>query len=230
LYDTGIGKFKDETKAIDYADKWIGRTQPMANMKDLPHFFRGSEFEKSLTTFQNQVNNNANFYIYDILGARKAGEVTNIEAAHRVMFSYVLPAVLYGMIGRGRLPRNWKELTVDLVTYPIAGAMVIGRWIIAMINGWGGSSAIAGTAPGAVEKLVRATKRGDIKKIIKHAVTAIGAITGRIPAQAVRTTEGVVDIATGETQDPRRLIYSEWALKQGKKEKKKSRFSGGYID
>ncbi len=230
LYDTGMGKFGDETKAVDYADKWVARTQPMANMKDLPHFFRGSTFEKLLTTFQNQVNNNANFYMYDILGAKKAGEITLTEAGHRVMFSYVLPAVLFGMIGRGGLPKDIKDVVVDLITYPIAGAVVIGRWITQMIRGWGDSSTIAEAAPQEFQKLVGATRRGDIQNIIKYAATTVGAATGRIPAQAVRTAEGVIDIATGETQDPRRLIYSEWALKQGKKEKKKSRYVGGYID
>ncbi len=230
LYDTGMGKFSDEAKASEYADKWVARTQPMANMKDLPHFFRGSAFEKLLTTFQNQVNNNANFYMYDILGAKKAGEITLTEAGHRVMFSYVLPAVLFGMIGRGGLPKDIKDVAVDLVTYPIAGAVVIGRWITQMIRGWGDSSTIAEAAPKEFQKFVGAVKRGDIQNIIKYAATVVGAATGRIPAQAVRTAEGIVDIATGETQDPRRLIYSEWALKQGwSPAAKKSRYSGGYI-
>lgn len=229
LYDTGMGKFNDEAKAMEYADKWVARTQPMANMKDLPDFFRGGTFEKLLTTFQNQVNNNANFYIYDILGAKKAGEITNTEAAHRVMFSYVLPAVLFGMIGRGGLPKDVKQIAVDLATYPLAGVVVLGRWVTRMIRGWGGSTTIAGVAPEEAGKLVGAAKRGDIPNIIKRAVTTVGAATGRIPAQAIRTAEGVADIAAGETEDPRRLIWSEWALKQGKKKKKKSRYGGGYL-
>ncbi len=229
LYDTGMGKFNDEIKASEYADKWVSRTQPMANTKDLPHFFRGGTFEKLLTTFQNQVNNNANFYMYDILGAKKAGEISLTEAGHRVMFSYVLPAILFGMIGRGGLPKDIKDVVVDLATYPIAGVVVIGRWITAMIRGWGSSSTIAEIGPEEAGKLVGAVKRGDLQDIIKYAATTVGAATGRIPAQAVRTAEGVIDIATGETQDPRRLIYSEWALAQGKKEKKRTKYSGGYI-
>lgn len=229
LYDTGMGKFNNEQKAISYADKWVARTQPMASMKDLPHFFRGGTFEKLLTTFQNQVNNNANFYIYDILGAKKAGEISLTEAGHRVMFSYVLPAVLFGMIGRGGPPRDIKDVIVDLVTYPIAGVVVLGRWITAMIRGWGNSSTIAEAGPEELGKLVGAVKRGDIFDIIKFATTTIGALTGRIPAQAVRTAEGAMDLARGTTEDPRRLIWSEWALSQGEKEKKKARYGGGYI-
>lgn len=229
LYDTGIGKFNDEVKAMEYADKWVARTQPMATMKDLPHFFRGGTFEKLLTTFQNQVNNNANFYIYDILGAKKAGEISTTDAAHRVMFSYVLPAIMFGMIGRGGLPKDVKDVAVDLATYPLAGAVVVGRWITRMIKGWGDSSSVAGIAPGEAGKLIGAAKRGDIKDIIKYAASTVGAASGWIPAQAIRTAEGVIDLATGETEDPRRLIYSEWAIKQGQKKKKKTKYGGGYI-
>jgi hypothetical protein len=229
LYDTGMSKFNDEGKAIEYADKWIGRTQPMARMQDLPHFFRGSDLEKLLTTFQNQVNNNANFYMYDILGAKKAGDISNTEAAYRVMFSYVLPAVAFGIIGRGGLPRDLKDLGIDLVTYPIAGLVLAGRWITRMIKGWDKSSTVAGIAPEEAAKLVGAAKRGDVPDIIKYAATTIGAATGRIPAQAVRTAEGAIDLAAGETEDPRRLIYSEWALEQGKKKKKRRKYGGGYM-
>lgn len=230
LYDTGMGKFNgDEQKAMSYADKWVARTQPMASTKDLPHFFRGSTFEKLLTTFQNQINNNANFYVYDILGATKAGEITLLEAGHRVMFSYVLPAVLFGIIGRGGLPKDITQVVIDLITYPIAGAVVVGRWITAMIQGWDKSSTIAEAGPEEASKLVGAIKRGDIEDIIKYAATTIGALTGKVPAQAVRTAEGVLDIAAGETQDPRRLVYSEWALKQGEKKKEKIKPVGGYI-
>jgi hypothetical protein len=231
LYDTGMGKFNDEAKAAEYADKWVARTQPMANMKDLPHFFRGGTFEKLLTTFQNQVNNNANFYVYDILGAKKAGEITNTEAAYRVMFSYVLPAVLFGMIGRGGLPKDWKEVAVDLATYPFAGVVVLGRWITRMIRGWGNSSTIAEAAPEEFGKLIGAAKRGDILDIIKFATSTVGAATGWIPAQGIRTAEGTLDLVTDETDDPRRLIWSEWALEQGKKKKKKTgKYPGGYIE
>jgi hypothetical protein len=228
LYDVGMGKFNgDEVKAIDYADKWIERTQPMATAKDLPHFFRGGQLEQLLTTFQNQVNNNANFYIYDILGATKSGEITLTEAGYRTMFSYVLPAILYGMIGRGGLPRNLKDVLIDLTTYPIAGLVIVGRWITAMIRGWDSGSTIAEAAPQQANRLVKAIKRGDTRDIISGAAGTIGAVTSRIPAQPIRTVEGAIDLYTGETTDPRRLIYSEWALNQGKKEKKKVKMYGG---
>jgi hypothetical protein len=225
LYDIGMKKLGDETKAVEYADKWIGRTQPMADMKDLPHFFRGGTLEKLLTTFQNQINNNGNFYVYDILGAKKSGEIGYAKAGYRVMFSYVLPAMLFGMIGRARLPKTIGEVIVDLVTYPIASLVVVGRWINAMIKGWD-SGTIAEAGPGELAKLMGAIKRKELAKIIKYAASTIGAFTGRIPAQAIRTTEGAIDLSGGKTEDWRRLIYSEQALKEPQEETK---YTGGYV-
>lgn len=222
LYDTAMEKFGgDETKAEQYADKWIGRTQPMANTKDLPQFFRGGSLEKLITTFQNQINQNGNFYVHDIIGARRAGKISNKMVGYRVMFSYVLPAMLFGMIGRARLPKTWRDVMTDLATYPIAPLLLVGRWIDRMIRGWGQSGTIAEAGPEELIKTVEAIKRGNLKGFIFHAAKTIGAFTGTITAQMVRTTEGALDMLAGTTKDPRRLIYSKWALEQGEQKGQK---------
>lgn len=220
LYDVGMEKFDgNETRAINYADKWISRTQPMANAKDLPQYFRGGQLEKLLTTFQNQINNNGNFYMYDILGAKKAGQISLPMAGYRTMFSYVLPAMMFGVIGRAGPPRTIKDAIIDLITYPIAPIVVIHRWIDRIIRGWGLTETVAEIGPESFVKFGRAAMERDIKKIIKYALQTIGSFTGRIPAQAIRTTEGMMDLVSGETKDPRRLIYSKWAIEQGKPKK-----------
>ena len=222
LFDVGMEKFNgNEKEAIKFANKYVGRTQPMANVEDLPQFFRGGAIEKLLTTFQNQINNNGNFYVHDIIQATKKGEINLRMAAYRTMFSYILPAILYGMIGRARPPTTWKELGVDLATYPVAPLFIVGRWIDRIIRGWGHSGTVIEIGGEAVVGFGRAALKGDTKKAIKNAVVAIGAFSGRPTAQMIRTTEGAMDLAAGTTKDPRRLIYSEWALEQGKKKKKR---------
>jgi len=229
--EKGIGTIENDQAAIDYADKYTSRTQPMANMKDLPEFFRGGTLESLLSTFQNQVNKNINFWAHDIIGSRIAGEINNTEMAYRIMFSYVIPAILFGIIGRGRLPLkkeddkwtlDWLALGVDLTTYPVAGFMLAGRVINRMIRGWGNSGTVGEIAPEEAVRLTQAAKRGDIPGMIKHAAAAIGAATGRIPAQAIRTVSGAMDLAAGTTRDPRRLIYTQWALDQEKAKKPKA--------
>jgi len=221
LYDTAIQQNKDEETAIEYADKWVARTQPMANPKDLPQFFRGGTLAKIISTFKNQVNNNWNFYTHDIIGAKAKKEISSAEVAYKIMFSYVLPAIAFGMIGRGGLPKSWKQLTVDLVTYPIATIMLLGRIINRAILGWGNSTSIIEAAPEEAIKTLKAFARGDIGKAINSSAKTIGALTGKVPtAQMSRTFTGAIDLATGDTRDPRRLIWSQWALDQGKRPKK----------
>lgn len=222
LFDVGMEKFKgNEQKAVGFADKYIGRTQPMANVEDLPQFFRGGPLEKLLTTFQNQINNNGNFYYYDILEAKRKDAISWTTVGYRTMFSYVLPAILFGMIGRARPPRNWEELGIDLATYPVAPLVVIGRWIDRILRGWGQSGTVVEIGGEAVVGFGRAAIEGDIEKMIKNAAKTIGAFTGAPTAQMIRTTEGALDLLAGTTKDPRRLIYSKWTLEQGKPPKKK---------
>jgi len=224
LYDVAIEKGSNETDAIKYANKWVGRTQPMGDVQHLPQFFRDGPLEKLISTFNNFINQYGNFYYHDIYQAKKKGEIGISTVAHRVMWSYVLPAVLFGMIGRARLPKDWKEIAVDLGTYPIMPLMIIGRLIDRMIRGWGNSGTIAETAPEAAVAAGRAAIHGDIKKVIKEAAKAVAAFKGVPPtAQMIRTTEGIIDLAAGTTQDPRRLIYSKWALGQGKRPAPSSR-------
>ena len=219
LYDVALEKNMTEQQAIEFADQGITRTQPMANMKDLPHFFRGGTLERLLSTFQNQINNNLNFYIHDIIGTRIAGKISNTEVAYRVMWSYVIPAIVFGIIGRGGLPMDegkisLRKLLVDLTTYPIATLMLAGRLINRMIRGWGNSGTVGEIAPEEAVRTIQAARRGDIPGMIKHATATYGAATGRIPAQAIRTTAGIMDLVAGTTRDPRRLIYTQWALDQ----------------
>ncbi|KKK51370.1 hypothetical protein LCGC14_3115630, partial [marine sediment metagenome] len=62
FYDTALnsaaaqktfGLNGSEEAAINFADKWVGRTQPMGGAEHLPDFFRGGTIERLLTTFQN---------------------------------------------------------------------------------------------------------------------------------------------------------------------------------
>jgi hypothetical protein len=221
LYDTAMEKTKgDEQASIDFADQAITRTQPMANMKDLPHFFRGGQIARLLSTFQNQINNNYNFYVHDIIGKRAAGKISNTEAGYRVMMSLVLPAIAFGIIGRGGLPTedgeiSLKKLLVDLTTYPIASVMIAGRWINRMIKGWGNSGTVGEIAPEEAARAFQEMMKGNIRGTIQPAAAAYGAATGRIPAQAIRTASGTLDLIAGDTRDPRRLVYTQWALDQG---------------
>ena len=201
-----------EQAAIEYADTWIGRTQPMGDPEHLPDFFRGGEISKALTDFQQMPNQTWNAVMHDIIGARRAKRITNNEAAYRLLMSMILPSMVLGMIGRGRPQKNAAEILTDLMLYPLGVIPVAGRWLEKAIRGWNTSSSLAATPLEEIKKLAGDIQRGNVPGIVKHSATTVGSATGRIPHQAIITGEGIYDLAEGESKDPRRLLWSKYQL------------------
>jgi len=223
LYDIAVGKGMSEKEATAHADKWIGRTQPMARPEDMPHFFTGGTVEKLLTLFQNQVNQNLNFWVHDIYGARKAGKINNVEVAYRVMFSYVLPALVFGAIGRGFSVPDEKDIALDLISYPVATPFLVGRWAYNFIRGFDSDMGLWQAAPKEAAKTIKAVSQGKFGKALKGTAATVGALRGGVPtAQMIRTAEGAYDLATDETDDYRRLVWSKYALNKDKEKRRKA--------
>lgn len=205
-----------EAAAIEFADKWVARTQTVGDVEHLPDFFRGSTMSRLFSTFMNDVNNNLNFWKHDIIGARKAGKISNSMVAYRVFTSWVLPAFMMGVLRRARLPRTWEEVVFDQAAYGLGTYFFVGDIILNSITGFSGArTGIEELALIEAGKALRsAAKEGDIAKAAWHGTKAAGAFTGKIPAQLFRTSEGIYDLATGRTDDLRRLIWSEWSLEK----------------
>ncbi|KKN71964.1 hypothetical protein LCGC14_0416100 [marine sediment metagenome] len=209
VYINGVKTRLNETEALAYADEWTRKTQPSANAKDLPAFFRGGTVAKTLTTFQNQVNKNGNFWWVNVLGEAKNKKIGIGLMSHRIAFSYIIPAMAYGFIGRGGPPEDWGDVAFDLATYPLGSLFVAGRVVDSAIRGYGGLSSIAGIS---FDEFGKAAQSRNIPGVVKHGIRAIGAATGRIPDAPIDFVEGSIDLYKGDTEDWRRLIYSEWAL------------------
>jgi hypothetical protein len=212
-----------EQGAIEYADKMIMRTQPMGDVEHLPDFFRGGPIERLLTTFQNQVNNNLNFWAHDIVGEFKAGKIDKKMVAYRALFSNILPSAMFGAISRGGPPDDWKDALFDMAVYTVSPVFMVGRIFIDALLGFaGGQTSVEDIIPANFSKATQSgiktiTSEGEerkkaAKKTAKYALKTVGGLTGRIPNSVIRTGEGVYDIVTGETDDLRRLIYSDWSL------------------
>jgi hypothetical protein len=196
----------------------------MGSAVDLPAYFRGGELAKALTIFQNQVNQNGNTLWYDILGETKAKKINLTQAGYRLMMSQILPALLLGMVSRGRPPETAGEVAKDFGAYLLSPFVFMGALVLNIATGtWGRSGTIAETPFKETGRLVAAIKKGDGKKIITSAARTTGAWTGgKIPLQAIQTAEGAWDLSTGETEDWRELVWSKYSLKS--KNAKKSKF------
>lgn len=209
VYINGVKTRLNETEAVAYADEWTRKTQPSANAKDLPAFFRGGTVAKTLTTFQNQVNKNGNFWWVNILGEARNKKIGIGLMSHRIAFSYIIPAMAFGFIARGGPPEDWGDVAFDLGTYPLGSMFLAGRLVDGAIRGYGPLGNIAGIS---FDEFGKATQARTVPGVVKHGIRAIGAATGRIPDAPIDFVEGSIDLYQGDTEDWRRLIYSEWAL------------------
>jgi len=222
LYDSALnspavikkfGLDGSEKAAVEFADDWIGRTQSMGNVTYLSDFFRGGTLEKLLTTFQNEDSTKWNFWSHDILEAYKQGKINKTDVAYRLMLTYIIPALIFGIIGRGRLQKNWKEVAFDEATYVLGPMFLGGRVVYNAIQGFaGGASGPEELGWVELEKTVQAALDGKPGQTLKHGAKAVGALTGKIPSQAITTATGAYDLATGKTTDLRQLIWTDWSL------------------
>jgi hypothetical protein len=217
-----------EKAAIEFADKGVSRTQAMGDVEYLPGFFRGGTIEKLITTFMNEPNNALNFWGHDIAGALKAGKITKSMAAYKILFSLVIPALVFGLLRRARLPETWGEAMFDQAALPISAHLFLGDIAMASVMGFSGArTGVEDIALSEAGKAIQSISKGSFKAGVWHGAKAAGAVTGKIPAQAFRTAEGIKDIATGETKDLRRLIYSKWSLEaHGPGSKKEEKGTG----
>ena len=239
----------NEKDSVKFANGVVEDTQPMGKAVDLPAFFRGSELEKNFSIFQNQVNQNGNMLWYDTLGEAKARNISIKMLGYRLLMQQIVPALLLGMVSRGRLPEDFGEIGKDLAFYMMSPYFFVGRFLYNtfIARDWGPMSGFiwetpltetyrfAGAAMG--NKPVSyaswgATKQREwdqkrLKDVAKYGARAIGAWTGGYPPlQVVQTVEGGWNLATDNTDDFRELIWSKYALK--KKGKKKDERATGY--
>ncbi|MCP8305420.1 MAG: hypothetical protein H3Z50_08170, partial [archaeon] len=125
-----------ESEAARYADKVIRDTQPFFDVKDIPEYWRSGELTKALTMFTNQLNNYWNYYRFDTFGARFKGKISTFEMLKRLLFTFVVPSILIGMITRSQLPKDAEDIADDMTGMGVATIPVYGSWISAGLRGY----------------------------------------------------------------------------------------------
>ncbi len=219
-YRRALAAGADQRSAVAVADRVVERSQPMGSMADQPAAFRGGFLMRVLSRFKNQPNQVYNFIRHDIVGERRAGRISNSMAMYRLFMGVILPSVLMGMIRRGRLPEDWKELATDIVTYPISSVLIAGDILSSLIKGYDPTNSILSLPVSALDRARRefaiandSSKPETIKKHrrlgIMYLLESISAGTGTIPHAAFVAVRGAADLMSGETKDPRRLVISK---------------------
>jgi hypothetical protein len=230
-YELSIDKLApgDIKAALAYADERIQKTQSLVHTEDLSPLYKGGEMSKNIVAFTRELATLGNYWYYDVYQAKSKGEIGWGKLGYRVMLSYMIPALLFGMISRARLQRNKEEVIADLLTYLAGPSLFLGGMINRLMTGL--DSGLIGFAAfdslyGVIQQAKKLPgwsemsdeeKSDTIHKLMKKTAMTIGGLTGKISAQDIRSIEGAWDLYQGNSKDPRRLIWSEYALTQDDK-------------
>jgi len=213
-FDDAVQKGMTQPQAAAYASKIIRQTQPYFSAKDLAHYWRGGEMAKMLTIFTNQLNQNFNYIAYDIIGPYRAGVIGKTKVLERVMMGIVAQGLMIGAISRSRPAKDLAEIRDDLSWQGLAMMPLGGSLASSAIKGFTGSNVVSLEALAAMQDTIYAANKLEWDKLGKASLKA-GAYGAGIPySQPKRTGEGILDLATGKTDDWMRLIWSEWAREQ----------------
>lgn len=223
----------NEMEAIKQADYDSRTRQSNPSPQNLPAVFRSKSIgARMLVTFNTEMAPLFNIYKNEIIRAKARGEIGWGITGYRIIMSHVLPATLMGIISRGRLPRNWKEIGRDLIYYLISPTLFLGNFVQQAITGvrtgmiafagWDALIAFLQSTPRLKNWSTLTSKEKDIllRSLVKNAAKTIGGFTGLIAAQHVRSIEGLFDLITKKTDDWRRLIWSEPALQEPEEKNK----------
>ena len=210
-YDYALSRM-GEKAAIDYANKIVEKSHNAADIVDLPSFFRGGPMEKLITTFQNEVNQLGQYWKYDIYKDWKAGRINNQLAGYRIMTSALLPALIMGLITRGRLWEKWTEPVADVAGFAISPIYLFGNIVNDLLHGYNSDPLSIGF--GVLEDIGKAVTIKEPIKKLEYGAIAAGKIAGVPIVQPRRTLKGIIALSTDEDAKLRQLIWSEYQLKE----------------
>lgn len=217
----------DITKAVEAGERAVRRSQSWAVPGDIALSQKGGLLEVLFSQFQNQVNviYNQNIEAFREFGISKEGAG---KLLLRMLWINVIPAILMGMVKRGRLPEKPEDFYDDMLDYSLGQIPILGPSLSTAtqgIQGGGGApalSTIAETAGGVIG-LAQGKPTGALR-LGRGAATLAG-----IPyTQPLRTSKGVFKMVTGTVTDPRVLIWDETALKDNAPSKKKKNKKKGF--
>jgi len=212
-YEKNLRETQNPEGAARYADGVVRRTQPAAAMENLSAVMRGSQTQKLFTSFMTHFSNMHNQLVLamDNLKYSKNHPLRkSANFARSMWWVWIAPSLLAGWVRSGFKLDDWRRYAQELVLYPFTGMFLIRDLMGAIVKGFD-----FGAPPGlsAFKELSYAFKGKRGRTKIKHGAKAIGLLTGKIPTQWVDTIEGFIDLINEETQDFRRLIWSEAATK-----------------
>lgn len=203
-------KTKSEMEARDIAHKAVIKTQPQGGVKDLPAIYRtNNEFIRMTLMFSNQLNQ-----IWNMIRADLPEEVAKKEYAKAAtgIASIIFSSTMIYIMSNGRLPEDFDDLIDAIFGNVVASVPILGQWGMSMVRGYDPSISPATSLTNNTKWMISNLKNEEYGKAFTQSLFLLATWLKLPYAQPKRTITGIKDLITGETEDFRRLIWSEYSL------------------
>lgn len=223
-YNKGFEIYQDEAAAIRYADDVVEKTQPMADFMNLAAIQRGNEIQKAFVPFYTAFSHIYNEIDTQTRGALK-GSITLPEWFGSMLWIILAPA-LYNHIIRNPNKENITsptKITQSIASQFTGSVPIFGGMASSLFNEFPYNPVPLFDSAKYADRTLKSISSGNTKKALENAMVLSGYIFPYPSRQAAKTIFGAYDLITDESDDLRRLIYSEYQLESKDKKKKKKR-------
>lgn len=198
-------------KALSFATGLIERTQPRGDIKDLSAFQKGSELTKLLTMFMNQPNQYFNV-MYANINAYNQGRIGRRQLARSLFYSWIVPSIVFETIARGGTPDE-EDIMSAILTAPLRNIFFLSSIVESMRTGFDFRASPVESIAADMIREAQNFNRGEVGRALYGLAFLMAKAKGLPVTQLERSVIGVSDILSGKTKDWRRLIWSDWALR-----------------
>jgi len=220
---TNLTKKQIHDKAMYEATELAAESQQSPWIENLGRIQTANSFGKAATMYQTTP---IQYLRISTSAARmwSRGQMSPRKAIRTIFTSWVLLPQLFQYASNGfnwNSERQMRALLIGPINYYPAVGNLFTTFFDAFQNGYNWKDTASAVSPllSMLEKGVDISVElgeiyegdGDIPELTEEMYELIALNTG-LPSTAPRTIEGIMDLVKGDTKDPRRLFWSEWAL------------------
>jgi hypothetical protein len=216
---------KSDEVAIREAELAVLSSQQSPHIEDLAHFQTAGSLLKTMALFQTTPIQYFRESI-DSVRSAKYGRISKKEAAKKLSIYWVLLPVLFQFVSDGfRVDEDHMKRSLifgPLNYYPAIGNLLQTIYGVTMGEWWRDSASAVTPMFSLVDDFVQSVSKvtkgiteregDDIMEGLVDFALFLGQVKGVPTAGPRRTFSGITDLITGETDDIRRLFFSEYAL------------------
>jgi len=126
--------------------------------------------------------------------------------------SIIISSSLIYIMSHGRLPEDPDDFFDAIFGSLVSSIPIAGNWGMAMVRGYDPSISPAASLRNNLKFMINDVQNEEYMEALEKSLFSIAVLTQMPYSQPRRTIKGIHDLVTGETDDFRRLLWSEFML------------------